>query len=73
MGEDLFFGDNIPTVGLGPTLGKAAHIKLQSFFAQNLKKFDRRFEKRLSRKRNFISRVFHFFTISPKSLVRVFF
>ena len=54
----FFFGDdNIPTVGLGPTLGNAAHIKLQSFFAQNLnKKFDRRSEKkRLSRKRNCIS------------------
>ena len=53
----FFFGDdNIPTVGKGPTLGKAAHIKLQSFFAQNLnKKFYRRSEKRLSRKRNCIS------------------
>ena len=54
MGEDLsfFFGDdNIPTVGKRPTLGKAAHIKLQSFFAQNLnKKFDRRSEKKAIQK-----------------------
>ena len=56
MGEDLsffFFSETTTSQrsATGPTLGKAAHIKLQSCFAQNLnKKFDRRSEKKAVQK-----------------------